>query len=383
VKAMAEARNNGDLEAFLSSLSPSHHFYRALKQELEHYRNIADSGGWSLFPSGKTLHPGEIDIRVPDLRGVLAKIGDLVQTASLKEQLYDDQLVAAVKRFQLRNGLEVDGIVGKGTTAALRIPVERRIRQILMNMERWRWTKHDLGTKYVLVDIAGFALQGVTNDYPVLEMRVIVGKLLHETPIFSDSIKYIDFNPFWNITPSIARNEMLEKLREDDTYLAGKHIKLFSSWQADGFELDPQSLDWNDISRSDISGFKLRQEPGVWNALGVMKFVFPNKYSIYLHDTPSRNLFEKSSRAFSHGCIRISAPQHLAQFLLKENDLEWTEQIIQEIVDSEKRKVVRLKTPVPVHMVYQTAWVDKNGLLHFNKDIYGRDEKLGQALFVE
>ena len=383
VKAMAEARNNGDLEAYLSSLAPSHHYYRALKQELENYRNIADDGGWSLFPSGKTLHPGDMDIRITDLRGVLAKTGDLASTASLKEQLYDDQLVAAVKRFQWRNGLDVDGVVGKGTTAALIISVEQRIRQILLNMERWRWTEHDLGTKYVLVDIAGFNLQGVVNDYPVLEMRVIVGKLLHETPIFSDSIKYLDFNPFWNITPSIARNEMLEKLREDNTYLASKHIKLFSSWQADGIELDPESIDWNDISRSDISGFKLRQEPGVWNALGVVKFVFPNKYSIYLHDTPARDLFEKTHRAFSHGCIRISAPQQLAQFLLAENDTYWTKQSIQEIVDSEKRKVVRLKTPIPVHMVYQTAWVDKNGLLHFSKDIYGRDEKLTEALFVE
>ena len=383
VKAMFAARNNSDLEAYLAGLAPAHHYYRTLKQELKHYRNIKDMGGWPLFLTGKTLHPGDFDKRVPVLRRMLVKNGDLISSANLQEQLYDDQLVEAVKRFQSRNGLEVDGVVGKGTTAVLIIPVEQRIQQILMNMERWRWTEHDLGNKYVVVDIAGYNLQGVVNDYTLLEMPVIVGKLQHETPVFSDSIKYVDFNPFWNITPSIAKKEMLAKLREDSNYLASKHIKLFSNWQADGIELDPLSIDWDEVSRKRIGQFKLRQEPGAWNALGIVKFVFPNKYSIYLHDTPGRDLFDKTDRAFSHGCIRVSEPQQLAEFLLAANDIQWTEEAINNIVKSEKRKVVRLKDPIPIHMVYQTAWVDKNGMLHFSEDVYGRDKKLAAALFIE
>jgi len=383
IKATFAARNNADIEAYLASLAPAHHYYRTLKQELKHYRNIANMGGWPLFSTGKTMHPGDFDQRVPNLRRMLLKNGDLITSVNPYEQLYDDLLVEAVKRFQWRNGLEVDGIVGKGTAAVLVISVEQRIKQILMNMERWRWTKHDLGNKYVIVDIAGYNLQGVMNDYTLIEMPVIVGKLQHETPVFSDAIKYIDFNPFWNITPGIAKNEMLGKLQEDSSYLASKHIKLFSNWQADAIELDPRSIHWAEISRKQVGQFKFRQEPGPWNALGVVKFVFPNKYSIYLHDTPGRNLFDKTDRAFSHGCIRVSEPQQLAEFLLGGNGAQWTEEIISNIIESQKRKVVRLTNPIPVHMVYQTAWVDKNGMLHFSEDVYGRDQKLAEALFVK
>ncbi len=382
VTALFEASNN-NMAAYLADLAPNHHYYRTLKQELKHYRNIAAEGGWPKISSGDTLHPGTADVRIPALRQLLVIIGDLTPTADLTHQVYDDQLVMAVKRFQGRHGLEVDGVVGKGTTAVFNIPVAQRIQQILINMERWRWIKHKLGSKFVLVDIAGFDLQGVVEDEVLLEMRVIVGRMHHETPIFSDTIKYIEFNPFWNITPSIARNEMLGKLRENSNYLASKHIKLFSSWQADGHELNPKDMNWNEISRNQISRFKLRQEPGPWNALGVVKFVFPNKYSVYLHDTPVHSLFQKTNRAFSHGCIRLSMPEQLAQFLLADSDTKWTEEIIHQVVESEKRKIVRLNKPIPVHLIYQTAWVDREGRLHFSRDLYGRDRKLANALFAE
>ncbi len=295
--------------------------------------------------------------------------------------MYDADLVIAIKRFQERHNLEVDGIIGRETARNLNIPVQQRIQQILINMERWRWTKHDLGARYVLVDIAGFTLQAVENDSTQLEMRVIVGKRHHKTPVFSDSIKYIEFNPFWNITTSIARNEMLGKLRKDYTYLTREHIKLFSNWQADGKELDSEAINWDEISRKQISRFKLRQEPGPWNALGVVKFVFPNKYSIYLHDTPVHSLFEKADRAFSHGCIRLSKPEQLAGFLLKFNDAHWNAEKIHQIVEKKKRKIISLRSPIPVHLVYQTAWVAKDETIRFSKDLYGRDQKLTDALF--
>ena len=383
VISIFEAANNSDMSAYLAGLAPGHRHYRTLKEELTHYRNIAAQGGWPQIDGGDSLHPGEPDIRVPAIRQLLTFNGDLAASPVTNQDLYDDPLVVAVKRFQGRHGLEADGVLGKGTTAAMDVPVEKRIQQIIMNMERWRWTDHNLGSKYVLADIAGFDLQGIVNDLTQLEMRVIVGKLHHETPIFSDSIKYIEFNPFWNITPGIARNEMLGKLRKDSDYLGSKHIRLFSSWQAGARELNPLTINWHQVSRKQIGHYKLRQDPGAWNALGVVKFVFPNKYSVYMHDTPAHNLFEKTNRSFSHGCIRLSEPEKLAEFLLVNTEAGWTPERIRKVIDSKKRKIAKLHEPVPVHLVYQTAWVDGNGALHFNNDLYGRDRQLATALFAE
>ncbi len=383
IASISEARNATDMATYLAGLAPDHRHYRVLKQQLQRYRNISAQGGWPYIGSGKTLYPGESDTRIPAVRRLLSITGDHHAAAEMSQYLYGYELEQAVNEFQDRHGLQVDGIIGKRTLAALNVSVKNRIRQILINMERWRWTERELGFKYVLVDIAGFGLQGVVDDVVQLEMRVIVGKEHHETPVFSDTIKYIDFNPFWNITPDIARNEMLEKLREDSSYLDSKHIRLFSSWQADGVEIVPQSIDWNQVSEEQISRYKLRQDPGPWNALGVVKFVFPNKYSVYIHDTPGRDLFDKTDRAFSHGCIRLSEPKQLVEFLLADSDVRWTQEMIGEVIDTAERKVVRLQPPIPVHLVYQTAWGDKNGGMHFNKDLYGRDQQLVRALFGE
>ncbi len=383
VQAIFNARNSTDMATFLADLAPGHRHYQELKKELRHYRTIAEGDGWPVIPAGKTIQPGTTDSRIPALHQLLHKTGDLKSIMAPDQQLYNGELVDAVKRFQERHTIKIDGIIGSETKKALNVPVEKRIQQILINMERWRWSEHNLGSRYVLVDIAGFTLQAVENDATHLQMRVIVGKQHHKTPVFSDSIKYIEFNPFWNITPSIARNEMLKELRKDNSYLTGKHIKLFSNWQADGVELHSESINWNEVNRKEISRFKLRQEPGPWNALGVVKFVFPNKYSIYLHDTPVHSLFEHADRAFSHGCIRLSKPEQLAGFLLQFNDAGWTEEKIQLVIEKKKRKVIKLKTPIPVHLVYQTVWVAKDGTIHFSKDLYGRDQKLTKALFGE
>jgi L,D-transpeptidase YcbB len=379
--AISEARNHVDIAEYLAGLAPDHRHYRALKTELKQYQRIAAEGGWPGIASGQAMHPGKSDARIPAVRQLLTITGDLTTAVVVSLELYDDVLEDAVKSFQGRHGLKVDGIIGRRTTAALSVPVEKRIQQILLNMERWRWTEHELGAKYVLIDIAGFNLQGVVDHHIQLEMRVIVGQRHHETPVFSDTIKYIEFHPFWNITPSIARNEMLGDLREDNNYLTTKHIRLFSSWQADADELDPLSLDWNEVTRKQISRYKLRQDPGPWNSLGVVKFVFPNKYSVYLHDTPTQSLFEETDRAFSHGCIRLNEPIKLAQFLLVDSSDKWNNQSIQELVDNERRRIVKLQQQVPVHLVYQTVWVDKDEALHFSKDLYGRDKQLGKALF--
>ncbi len=198
----------------------------------------------------------------------------------------------------------------------MNVSVETRIQQIKLNLERWRWHDQELGNKYVLVNIAGFDLKAVENDKTVLEMAIIVGKLHHESPIFSDRIRYAEFNPFWNLTPHIARTETLRHLRADPNYLAKKHIRVFSSWQKKSVELDPLKIDWHKTSPKKMNHYKFRQDPGKWNALGTMKFVFPNKYAVYLHDTPNHELFKTSRRAYSHGCIRLNDPEALAVFLM-------------------------------------------------------------------
>ncbi len=383
VASISDARNASDMASYLAGFAPAHRHYRVLKEQLKKYRNIAEQGGWPLVGLGKTIHLGESDSRVAAIRRLLTITGDLKSVSEMNQVLYGEELEQAVKVFQDRHGLEMDGVIGKKTIDAFDVSVAKRIQQILINMERWRWTERDLGFKYVLVDIAGFGLQGVVDDSVQLELRVIVGKQHHETPVFSDVIKYTDFNPFWNITPDIASNEMLEKLRKDSNYLDTKHIRLFSSWQADAVELVPQSIDWSQVSEKQIRRYKLRQDPGPWNALGVVKFVFPNKYNVYIHDTPARDLFDKTDRAFSHGCIRVREPKQLAEFLLADNDVRWTQEMIGEVIDTAERKVVRLQQLIPVHLVYQTAWVDKNGAMHFSKDLYGRDQQLVHALFAE
>ncbi|MBE0584000.1 MAG: L,D-transpeptidase family protein, partial [Desulfofustis sp.] len=238
---------------------------------------------------------------------------------------------------------------------------------------------HQLGDTYIMVNITSFSLKAVRNNLVVHEMPVIVGKFQHQTPIFSDHIKYLDFNPYWNVTPSIARDEDLPALRLNPDHLVERHVRLFSSWREDAVELDSTAIDWHATSRSQMSNFKLRQDPGPWNALGRVKFVFPNHNSIYLHDTPTQNLFEQTSRSFSHGCIRVSKPLVLAAFCLEEQKGSWTIEAIDKIVATGERKVISLLPSIPIHINYQTAWVDNNEIIHFNSDIYGRDAKLIQA----
>jgi murein L,D-transpeptidase YcbB/YkuD len=250
-------------------------------------------------------------------------------------------------------------------------------------MARWRWQAHDLGENYIMVNIAGFSLSAVKNGETILEMPVIVGKSQHQTPVFSDTIRYLDFNPFWNITTSIARNEELPALRKNPKHLVERNIRLFSSWQEDAVELDSTAIEWSTVSRAQMSRYKLRQDPGPWNALGRVKFVFPNHHSVYLHDTPTRELFDRSFRSFSHGCIRVSRPLALALFALELEDPLWSSKKIDTIVASGERKVIALSNPLPIHITYQTVWLDNQGIIRFNSDLYNRDARLLEVLLSQ
>lgn len=369
----------GGLHGYLSSIAPQHRYYRQLTEALAEYRRIAQLGGWPSIKDGPTLHPGESDSRVGPLRELLITTGDLEEDSG-QGAIYDSATVAAVKRYQKRHGLSADGVIGPKTLAVMNVPVAERIDQLKLNLERWRWHDKELGDTYILVNIAGFDLKAVRQNRLELEMGVIVGKLHHETPVFSDRIRYTEFNPFWNLTPHIARTETLSHLRKDPGYLADKHIRLFSSWDSEAVELNPLGIDWQSVTPRAMNRYKLRQDPGVWNALGTMKFIFPNKYSVYLHDTPNHDLFSAANRAFSHGCVRLSDPAALAVFLLNGQDGPWDRARVGNIVKGGKRTIVSLAEKVPVHLAYLTAWHDEEGVLHFNEDIYGRDDKLRAAL---
>jgi murein L,D-transpeptidase YcbB/YkuD len=369
-----------DPVTYLDNLHPQHFYYRGLQQALPRYRELATNGGWPAVSEGDTLHPGDSDPRVAQLRRRLAVTGEF-SGADRQSALFDEELRQAVIQFQLFHGLDPDGVAGARTIAEMNVPAQYRVRQIEMNMERWRWADHDLGNPYVMVDIAAYDVQGVVNDRPEIEMRVIVGKLHHETPVFSDKIRYIEFNPYWNLTPSIARHETVPKIRRDPDYLASKHIRVFDGWGADARELDPGTVDWEHVKNP--ARFKFRQDPGPWNALGTMKFIFPNQYSVYLHDTPNHDLFAEAERSFSHGCIRLSEPAQLAEWMLglNEADSDWDLERIQGVLDSQQRTVKNLSTPLAVHLTYETAWIDGDARLRFAPDVYGRDGRLEQALY--
>lgn len=379
-----QAMAASDLSGFLIDQAPDSSQYRDLRSALARYREIEANGGWPMVPEGPTLKSGMNDPRVPLIRERLAATGNLAASSPPGDPLlYDDEIVNGVLIFQEKHGLKVDGIVGTETRSAMNVQVSSLIHQIVINMERLRWLSRGAGKRHVVVNIASYELAVFNNGEIVIEMPVIVGKNYRETPVFSDVISYIEFNPFWNVPPSIARRDILPKLRNDPSYLSMMGIRVFDGWQADAGELDPDGIRWETISWNRMGAFKLRQDPGPKNLLGRAKFMFPNRFSVYLHDTPSQELFQRTVRTFSSGCIRLSSPFELAEYLLSENNHGWSMEKIQETVDSGVRTVVKLESPVPIHIVYLTAYADADGHIHFKKDVYGRDALLESALFGE
>jgi murein L,D-transpeptidase YcbB/YkuD len=303
--------------------------------------------------------------------------GNVQRSAALKAACFDDRLVTAVAGFQGRHGLTADGVVGERTLAALNVPVEQRIRQIQLNLERWRWMPEDLGSRYVLVNIPGFQMQVVEAGQVVKTMRTIVGQKSRPTPVLSSKITYLEINPYWYVPSKIAREDLLPKIQENPSYLVRQNFRVFDSWDKDARELNPFTINWASLNEAHFP-FRLRQEPAAHNALGRVKFMFPNELSVYIHDTPAKSLFKRSSRPFSSGCVRVEAPLELVALLLRHQD--WDQARLAEAVASNQRQVVILDDPMPVHLVYLTAWVAAGGETHFREDIYGHDQTLLSAL---
>ncbi len=367
-----QAATTPDFSAFLEALSPNTPNYARLKRRLAQYRDKAALGGFTPIPEGETLKPGMEDQRVPLLRQRLSE-EDFMDAASHTGSVYDGSLVDAVKTFQDHHGIAVDGVIGPSTLAEINVPIEKRLIQMELNMERRRWMPDFLGDTYVFVNLADQNLKVVKNDKTWHTARVVVGKPYHATPVFSDEMTYVEINPFWNVPRSIATNEYLPKLRQNPNALSAQNIRIFSGEQ----EIAPTQVAWNSYSGGNFP-FKLRQDPGGKNALGRIKFMFPNQFNIYIHDTPSKALFDRAQRSFSHGCIRVSDPFALGSVLL--GDQGYDRAKLEALRDSGERKIVKLDRPIPVHLTYLTAWMNKDGSTHFRQDIYDRDQVLQKAL---
>jgi murein L,D-transpeptidase YcbB/YkuD len=360
-------RKKLDTEAFLDSLlknkgknlsayEPVNRQYNLLKEKLLKYYEIEKNGDTAAIVVNRKIKKGGSDEAVAAIRHRLFSLGDLTKQDS--SMVYDSTLFNAVKQFQTRMGLKADGEIGKGFLNEINIPASARIRHILINMERIRWMPAAPVTDYLLVNIPEFQLHVYEKGELAFNMAVVVGSEAHSTVIFSGTLNQIVFSPYWNVPPSILKNEILPGIKRRPNYLA-KH-----------------NMEWN--------GGSVRQKPGKSNSLGLVKFLFPNSYNIYLHDTPSKNLFGEDQRAFSHGCIRLSQPTKLAEFLLR-NDSTWTTDKILQAMNAGKEKYVRLRgqSEIPVFIGYFTSWVDRDGRLNFRKDVYGHDQKMEEQLFGE
>ena len=370
---LIDGAENADVIAdYVRTLEPQTPEYQRLKGALATYRDIAKKGGFPVIPKGAALKPGMQDKRVPLIRQYLLLTGDLPAGADQASETYDPDLLAAVKWFQFRHGLTDDGILAQTTFEAMGVPVASRIRQIELNLERRRWMDDDLGQYYILVNVADQELKVVKDGKTVHTSRVVVGKPFTRTPVFSEKMKYVVLNPYWNVPPNIANGEYLPKLKRNPGVLARENIRVFN---ASGNQVDPYSVNWSGLSRMP---FSLRQDSGGKNALGKVKFMFPNRFNVYLHDTPSKSLFSKDLRIFSHGCMRVQNPLDLAQLILA--DEGWSRERIDAAVAKGGERIINLKKQIPVHVTYLTAWVNKDGAVNFRRDPYKRDEQLAEAL---
>ena len=329
--ALEKGLTDKDMAKALESFRPQNSVYKGLKEAYRDLRAVAASGGWPGFPPGPKLVKGDRDARVEALRRSLEARGDLAPTEGGDRSAFDEGLETAVKVFQRRYGLEPDGAVGAATAAALNVPASARVAQVRANLERWRWITQDLGERYILINVADFRVGVVEGSREVLSMPAIVGRDYRRTPEFSGKLSYVEINPFWNVPPKLAREDILPKVRKDPFYLADKGIRVFRDWSRGAPEIDPDEVDWSKVKGETMS-FKFRQDPGPENALGRIKFMFPNKFDVYLHDTPERWLFSRAVRDFSSGCIRVAKPIELAEYVLRD-DPEWGRERIQEAVE--------------------------------------------------
>ena len=385
VRLLNRAAEAEDVNGLLDSLAPTSVRYRNLRAAVLRMMEQVNRGGWgdTVEPGG--LAPGAVSANVAKLRRRLMAMGDLAPEPDLSGvtsdpdiAAYDERLMGAVAAFQQRHGLTADGIAGPATLRALNAPLGMRLAQAMLNLERLRWRQGKMTGRRIEVNQPDFRMT-VYDDTsaPVHDSRVVIGKPERrlQTPEFNDHMSYIVLNPTWTVPRSIIRREILPDMQKDPTFLERNNMILLRG----GKKVDPATVDWQAETRESVSDMGVVQRPGKGNALGNVKFMFPNGYNIYLHDTPSKHLFASDARAYSHGCVRVERPFALAWLLLSEQT-EDPGTMIEETLATGKEKNIPLERPIPISLLYLTSWVDEAGVLNFREDVYKRDEILARAL---
>lgn len=351
---------------------------------IERYRAIESAGGWPMVPPTETVHPGDRSRVVGSLRARLAVTGDLTESDGgpawppPPPDLYAGDVVNAVRGFQARHGLTVDGVVGRRTLAALNVPATKRLRQLELAAERARRRRPPLAHRYVRVNIAAYWLELVENGRSVLEMPVVVGRPDRATPEMTSEINFIVFNPPWTIPSKLAYEDVLPKARRDPEYFAKQGITIYDGWRANAEEIDPEWIDWRLVGTA-MKGLKLRQAPGQGNPLGRIKFHMANAFDVYLHDTSSHGLLARADRALSSGCIRVGDARALATAALT-GDAGWNATRVDEVIASGETTKIHLRERIPVQIYYQTAWATADGGVQFRSDIYDADDAFAAEL---
>ena len=373
--------------------APLHPEYDHLKKALALLRARQAAGGWPTLPATTHLKPGDnlpvVDLLRQRLLGgevtgqapatVAATAKPVNNVTTPASTLYDPTLVAAVKNFQRDLGLPPTGLVTGETLRQLNVPMQARIDQVILNMERWRWLPKKFEPDYLIVNIPEYRLRVYEQGKEALTMRVIVGKTLTATPVFSDKMEYVVLAPYWNVPYSIIDKELRTKLEANPHYLDRLDMEVVKGYGRKATVIDPSTIDWAGVTQANFK-YTLRRRPGPKNDLGDVKFIFPNSNDIYLHDTPHDELFSQTKRSFSHGCVRVEEPIKLATYLLRNNP-NWDLTSIQDTIAEHREKYITLKEKLPVYLVYLTAWADANGHAHFRDDIYGHDKALAKEYF--
>ncbi len=381
LETLNEAAKNNAIHSTLYNLQPKHTPYKNLRQALAKYRQVEQKIDYHHDPlklSKRSYQLGDKNSELPKLRKLLNTFGDY-RHDDLSSEIYDESLMFAISEFQSRHGLDADGVLGKQTVRALNIPIWKRIQQLELNLARAQSLPDISSGRHLLVNIPAYKLYLYDNQQLAYQSNVVVGKKKHKTPIISSQLTKIILSPYWNVPKSITNNEIIPAVQRDPNYLTKNNMKLLSTNGKYAQVINPDTIDWFNIDQSNLN-FRVRQEPGTRNSLGNIKFIFPNRHSVYLHDTPSRRLFALPRRAFSHGCIRVEDPFGLAETLVSTN-LGLSKYDLLDLSKQSKSKSVPLDEAVPIHITYMTAWADEQGIVNFRPDIYNRDSQLLANLY--
>ena len=369
IALLLKMKSVSDLKKELAALHPKDPQYEKLQKALEKYRKFAKSDSLPPLPAGINVRPGDSDVVIPLVRRKLSLLGYKGKVRD-DPAVYDDELAETLKNFQVRHGLQPDGVLDSRTARLLNVPLSRKVQLISVNLERLRWLPHLQGEgDEIVINVPEYMLRVYRNNKEKMKTRVVIGAEYTPTPVFHDTLKYVIFSPTWLVPRSIFEEEFFPKLLDDPAHFDPQRFRFFK----DGKEIDPLGEDWKD-KKIDLKAYSVMENPGEANSLGKVKFIMPNDFSIYLHDTPADQLFDQETRALSHGCIRVEKPAEFAEYLLSGKE-GWNADKIREVMQAGEPVKVDLEKPYPVYIVYRTVWVDDNDQIHFREDVYGHDQR--------